>query len=317
MMRTAMMRMASIYRQNNNRLLDQWRSEIGQKTGDTTQPTFNGRFIARYDDFLDKNLVHKVYKDVKAARRFDAFAGNRLEYLAHGKEMKYYPNFLDSSPHKDRYYVPVLGAFCGPELRVPAIAFDRSCKLAEEDLVRAYLEEQNVTESVADFTCSNLEKMAQLGNWSDQRVPFHCSILKYTLNSDFPEISHLDWHYDRNSLSMTAVVSPCEQEGGTYSGGELSFAERAQETFFSGLYSKFFSTKSYIPETVKTYSYPENGCLFFENLWSEHKVNKMSLVAGESCERVLFTLFANPNLEQLMSFLSRNSDKNLVTKDRL
>ncbi|WP_448217543.1 hypothetical protein [Endozoicomonas sp. 2B-B] len=312
-----MMIQARIQPGNNNRLLDQWRAKIGQETGDTTQPTFSGRFIARYDNFLDKNLMLKVCKDAKEARSFDAFVDNRLEDLAHEKEMKYYPNFLDSSPHKDRYNVPVLGAFCSGEMLAPVIAFDRSCKLADEDQVRAYLEKKNVTESVADLTCSSLEKMAQLGNWSDQRVPFHASILKYTLNSDFPEISHLGWHYDWTSLSMLTVVSPCEQENGTYSGGELSFAERAQETFFSRLYSKFFYTPSYIPETVKTYSYPESGCFFFENLWSEHKVNKMSLVAGESCERVLFTLFANPNLEQLMSFLSRNSDKNLVTKDGL
>lgn len=199
----------TIYPQNNNRLLEQWNTKTGQEKGHTTQPPFNGRFVARCKNFFDDKLRLQVYRDAKAAKYYDLSNGNsQHEADIDDKKMSCIPNFFPGDIYKDSYLVPLLGGFSGPHLIAPIAKFDRSCRLANKDELRILLDKRNITDSVADFTLSNMEKMAQLGNWSDQEVPFFANILKYTLNSDIPEISHLGWHSDSTSLSMTAVISP-------------------------------------------------------------------------------------------------------------
>ena len=108
---------------------------------------------------------------------------------------------------------------------------------------------------------------------------------------------------------MTAVISPYKQDDGEFSGGEISFGQREQD--FKTYFGLGVTSRTVLPNTVETFSYPENGCFFFENLWSQHRVNDIQLTAGSSCERMLFSIFASPNPEQLSTFVFNNDCTNL------
>ncbi|MGO0306057.1 hypothetical protein ACTL6P_05480 [Endozoicomonas acroporae] len=286
-------------------------TDIGQMEGN-----FKGRLIISHKGCYEKNLVRQVYLDTKDLRSFNETHGP--------KEMFFNPIPRNGLSPDHCQYMELFGGTVdmGRTLKAPIVKFDKSCKLADEVEVRTRLAENNVTESMANFVCSNLEKMAALGNWSGQSVPMNARIVRYTLNSDYPEIVNIPWSPVWAPLSMTAVISPCEQKDGKYSGGDLLFAEKAPEadkapkTFFS----KFFSTVKHIPETkhlpetVKQYPYPENGCLITENVSSIATASDIKS-SGKSCQRIVFILSAYPDKQQFLSFMKENSGQNLVSKD--
>lgn len=246
------------------------------------------RFISKVDNFFDNELKLKVFKDVK--------------------KLEYFPNFLAGNDNIFR--VPILGGSKGMALESPVVVFDSSCKLENKACLKECIKIEETPESVLDFTFSSLEKMALMGNWSSQEVPVTIFFLRYKMDSDTDKVTNLEWHEDLNCLSMTAVISPYKQDDGEFSGGELSFGKRDQDfKAYSGL---GVPSRTVLLDTVKTFSYPENGCFFFENLWSQHRVNDIQLTAGNTCERMLFSIFASPNPEQLSTFLFNNAGTNLV-----
>ena len=279
---------ADITSQFNIKLREDLNNATGQMEGN-----FKGRCITRLEGCYEKNLVRQVYQDTKDLRSINE---------THGPNEKIFHPIPHNglSPNHCQYMELFGGSVnSGRVLKAPIVKFDKSCKLADEGEVRTRLAKNNVTESMANFVCSNLEKMATLGDWSGQSVPMSARIVRYTLNSDNAEIVNLPWIPDWAPLSMTSVISPCKQKDGAYSGGDLLFAEKAPETFFS----KLFSTKEHLPETVKQYPYPENGCLVSENISSIGTASDIKLVSGESCQRIVFDLSAYPNKQQFLSFM--------------
>lgn len=246
------------------------------------------RFIYKVDDFFDKELKLRVFKDVK--------------------KMEHFPNFL--AGNNNIFRVPILGGSRGIALESPVVVFDSSCKIENKEILNDFIKIKNTPKSVLDFTFSSLEKMAFMGNWSSQEIPVTSFFLRYTLNSDTDKITNMEWHEDLNCLSMTAVISPYKQDDGEFSGGEISFGQREQD--FKTYFGLGVTSRTVLPNTVKTFSYPENGCFFFENLWSQHRVNDIQLTAGSSCERMLFSIFASPNPEQLSTFVFNSDCTNLV-----
>ncbi|WP_257297328.1 hypothetical protein [Endozoicomonas sp. YOMI1] len=295
---------ATITPQDNILLREQLKIGTGQVEDHTTEPTFKGRFIASLPECFNKELLNQVYLESKKPKSIND--PNRNFF----KEMCFHPIFHNGSTFKGCEYVNLLGGTqpcdSGTELRAPLVKFDRFCKLANKDEVRIRLAKANATEAMAIFTCSILERMATLGGWSDQSVPMTARILRYTLNSGNPKIVGLPWATDPTRLSMTAVISPCEQEDGEYSGGDLLFAEKAPETS---------PAEKYLPETIKRYPYPKHGCHIVDSVFSMDTAGDMRLVKGEECHRIVVVVSAHPSKEQFISFLGKNSDKNLVDKD--
>ena len=246
------------------------------------------RFISKVDDCFSEEVRENVLRDVK--------------------EMKCVPNFL--TVNRNIFRVSIIGDSKGLGIESSVVVFDSNCKLANKGILREYLEVKETPESVMDFTCDSLEKMASTGNWFSEEIPVTVFFLRYKLDSDIPEVVNLDWHQDVNSLSMTAVISPCKQDKGEFSGGELYFAESKKDLKVDFRIDD--TEMTVLPDTIKKFSYPENGCFFFENLWSQHKVNDIQMISGTSCERVLFSVFANPDPAQLGSFLHSNAATNLV-----
>lgn len=101
-------------------------------------------------------------------------------------------------------------------------------------------------------------------------IPVLSFFMRYQLSDETPSVKNLEWHRDLNSLSMTSVISPYKQEEGEFSGGNLLFAERTKDF---AKYTDRSNSKNTVLEntvlesTVKEFSYPENGCFIFENLW--------------------------------------------------
>ncbi|MBO9492843.1 hypothetical protein J7438_01880 [Thalassotalea sp. G20_0] len=311
---------ADITSQFNIKLREDLNNATGQMEGN-----FKGRFITRLEGCYEKNLVRQVYQDTKDLRSINE---------THGPNEKIFHPIHGLSPNHCQYMDLFGGSVnSGRVLKAPIVKFDKSCKLADEGEVRTRLAKNNVTESMANFVCSNLEKMATLGNWSGQSVPMSARIVRYTLNSDNAEIVNLPWSTGWAPLTMASVISPCKQEGGKYSGGDLLFAEKVPETYFwnyfpqisSMLFSTFsnyfpqissmlFSTEKHIAETVKQYPYPENGCLITENVFSIGTASDIKS-SGKSCQRMVFILSAYPDKHQFLSFMEKNSGQNLVLKD--
>ena len=96
-------------------------------------------------------------------------------------------------------------------------------------------------------------------------IPVLSFFMRYQLSDETPSVKNLEWHRDLNSLSMTSVISPYKQEEGEFSGGNLLFAERTKD--FAKYTDRSNSKNTVLESTVKEFSYPENGCFIFENLW--------------------------------------------------
>ncbi|WP_422468405.1 hypothetical protein [Endozoicomonas sp. ALC013] len=316
----------------NTLLCNALNTDTGGEDNTTNKPEFKGRFITIVENCFEDDSMRRTYQDSVNTKSSADQNYNFLEDLA------FEPFKYNRVPLKGCEYVDLLGGRrttdLGVDLIAPYVKFDRSCKLANEDDVRTWLTDGKATESMAKFICTNLEKMATLGDWSNQEVPMFVNITRYTLNSDNPEIVNLPWSPDWAPLSMTAVISPCKQEGGKYSGGDLLFAEKAQETYLSNLFpqvssmlfstfsnffpqlsSMLFSTEKHIAETVKQYSYPENGCFITENVFSIGTASGINLDSGEACQRVVITFSAYPDKQQFLSFMEKNSGQNLLLKD--
>ena len=251
--------------------------------------TTGRRFICKVKDFFDKGLLQKASEELC--------------------EMEFEPNTLVGN--RNIFRVPLIGDIEKYGLISPIVEFDSNCKLQNSEELKKCLEQRKATEAVTELTCSSLEKMAKMGRWSKEKIPVNSFFLRYRLDEENKEVTNLQWHRDLNSLSMTAVISPCKQKEGEYSGGKLLFGERTKDP------SAYFSfggghIETTLFNTVKELSYPDHGCFFFDNLWSQHKVTDIRLTTGKSCERILFSIFANPNPDQYNSFVDNNSDFNLV-----
>lgn len=252
----------------------------------TTWPVFGQRFIANVDNFFDESLLIKVNKDLH--------------------KIKCVPNKL--AGNKNIVRVPVIGSQLPGGLLFPIISFDENCQLEEKSLEKC-LDKENTPKSIVDLVESSLKKIAFMGGWSKERIPVTSFFLRYQLNINTPNVTNLDWHRDPNSLSITTVISPRMQDGSEFSGGNLLFAERTKD---ETLYFIPPSSNSVLADTVKTFTYLDNSCFIFENLWSQHKVSDIQMVSGDSCERILFSIFTNPNPRQLESFINMNKARNLV-----
>ncbi len=255
-------------------------------------PVAGQRFICKVDDFFDEGVAQEAAKNQQ--------------------QMASVPN--PTVEGCDIVRVPLIGDLIGdfvsPRLVSPIVHFDSHYKLINREQIKDCLSGNDSPESVVDLMFSSLEKLALMGNWSKAEVPITAFFLRYKLAQNNPSITNLPWHSDINSLSMTAVISPCKQDTGELSGGELLFAERTKD-FTTYLYNSG-RHKTVVSETEKQFAYPGNGCLIFENLWSFHKVSDIKMVAGSSCERILFSIFANPSPNQLNTFFERNKALNLV-----
>ncbi|WBA82851.1 hypothetical protein [Endozoicomonas sp. GU-1] len=278
---------ADITSQFNIKLRENLNNATGQMEGN-----FKGRLIISLEGCYEKNLVHQVYQGIKDSKSVKDTHGP--------KEKVFHPARLKGLSSDHYQYMDMFGSTVdlGRTVKAPIVKFDKSCKLANEVDVRIRLAKNNATESMANFVCSNLKKMATLGNWSGQSVPMSVTIVRYTLNSDNPEIVNIPWNTGWAPLTMSSVISPCKQKEGAYSGGDLLFAET-----------------EHIPETVKQYSYPENGCIVTENVFSIGTASDIKLVSGESCQRMVVTFSAYPDKQQFLSFMEKNSGQNLLLKD--
>ncbi|WP_422446503.1 hypothetical protein [Endozoicomonas sp. ALB091] len=315
----------------NTLLCNALNTDTGGEDNTTNKPEFKGRFITIVENCFEDDSMRRTYQDSVNTKSSADQNYNFLEDLA------FEPFKYNRVPLKGCEYVDLLGGRrttdLGVDLIAPYVTFDKSCKLANEVDVRMRLAKNNATESMANFVCSNLEKMATLGNWSGQSVPMSVRIVRYTLNSDNPEIVNIPWSTGWAPLTMSSVISPCKQKDGAYSGGDLLFAEKAQETYLSNLFpqvssmlfstfsnffpqlsSMLFSTEKHIPETVKQYPYPENGCIVSENVFSIGTASDIKS-SGKSCQRMVFILSAFPDKQQFLSFMKENSGQNLVSKD--
>lgn len=254
-------------------------------------PVKGKRFITKVDNFYDVASLPKVVSDIQ---------------------------HMHSVPNSKRYTnivrVPLIGGFrIFPTyfLYAPIAHFGNHCTINNKDTFEKELRENQASDVVANFTLSSIEKMATLGGWANIEVPVAAFCIRYRLTSETSTLSGFPWHRDVNSFSMTSVITPNDQGDGSFSGGELSFAERTQD--YAAYECCDGGENTVLSHTIKTITYPYGGCLFFENLWSQHKVNDMKITSGHQCERVLFSIFANPNPDQLASFTTRNEAKNLAT----
>ncbi|WP_281647424.1 hypothetical protein [Parendozoicomonas sp. Alg238-R29] len=252
-------------------------------------PIKGKRFITKIDDVFDTETLKKVTNDITDMR---------------------------SAPNSKRYTnvvrIPLVGAFSNfptYNLVTPVTQFGEDGKIANKDNLIEWLKEKKASATVVDFTFSSIEKMASLGGWSNTTVPVAAFFIRYELKTDATQLSNFPWHRDINSLSMTSVITPCHQEHGSFAGGELFFAERTPD--YNEYNRHDGGVNTVLSHTIKKFTYPYGGCLFFENLWSQHKVNDIEMVSGHNCERTLFSIFANPNPDQLESFISKN--RNLAT----
>ncbi|WP_257263056.1 hypothetical protein [Endozoicomonas sp. ONNA2] len=297
--------------------------EAGEvKDPTSNNPTFMGRFITRIEGCFKKETLDQVYQDSKNVK---SVSDKDYDF---SKEMGFERFEISKCPIQSCESVYVFGStstymihgsnVSETSLRAPYVKFDSSCKIANQDEVTDELNRLKATESMSDFICSNMEKMATLGGWSLQEVPMVANITKYTLTSDNPGIVDLPLSSSQAPLTMTTVISPCKQGDSEYSGGDLLFAEKApQKTWFS-----YFSSiaahilgKKHIPETIKQYPYPKNGCIVTDEVYSMAAVGNTQLERGESCVRIVVNVGACPNKKQYLSFLERNSGQNLVKKD--
>ena len=259
---------------------------------------FDGqRFITKIDDCFDKKLLQEVNADIKG--------------------MECVPNVIVGNRNIMR--VPILGdlslTLSGVAIHAPVVSFDENCQIKNKRELKGYFKERKTPESVSELFEGAVENIANNGGWSKENMPVHSFFLRYQLNDETPSVKNLEWHRDLNSLSMTSVISPCKQEEGEFSGGNLLFAERTKDYTRYSDRSKSENTvleNTVLESTVKEFSYPENGCFIFENLWSQHKVSDIEKISGDSCERVLFSIFLNPEPAQLDSLVSNKKADNLA-----
>ena len=256
-------------------------------------PVSGQRFITKANDCFDKKLLQEVNADIIG--------------------MECVPNTLVGNRNIVR--VPILGEHLTTKLgdsalHAPVISFDENCQIENKGELKDYFKERKTPESVSELFEGAVENIANNGGWSKVDIPVLSFFMRYLLNDENPIVKNLEWHRDPNSLSMTSVISPCKQEEGEFSGGNLLFAERTKD--FTKYTDRSNSQNTVLENTIKEFSYPENGCLMFENLWSHHKVADIEKVSGDSCERVLFSIFANPEPAQFDSLISNNKANNLA-----
>ena len=257
---------------------------------------FDGqRFITKIDDCFDKKLLQEVNADIKG--------------------MECVPNVIVGNRNIMR--VPLLGdlslTLSGVAIDSPVVSFDENYQIKNKRELKDYFKKRKTPESVSELFEGAVENIANNSGWSRVNMPVHSFFLRYQLNDETPSVKNLEWHRDLNSLSMTSVISPRKQEEGEFSGGNLLFAERTKDfTKYSDRSNSKNLENTVLESTVKEFSYPENGCLIFENLWSQHKVSDIEKISGDSCERVLFSIFMNPEPAQLDSLVSNKKADNLA-----
>ncbi len=153
---------------------------------------------------------------------------------------------------------------------------------------------KQVTGKLKQLALAGLTKMSRVANWQSCEVPVTCFVLKYPLGVARPKQSGFPWHYDINSLTLTCVLNEPIDERGSFSGGELMFAERKKGHVVN-------PQIGIANETVQEFKYQPYSGLMFENLWSIHKVNDIVFnTESENIEgcRYLFSIFANPTPKQ-------------------
>jgi len=248
------------------------------------------RFAMSVQDVFSEDVLEKANSDISKHPKID---GNRSN--VHTLDTKSgYPYFYSFEP----------------------VTFDERGHLDDWSQLRK-IHLSSSTKSIDALAKEAIEKMSVMVSWKNQTISMNINILLYVLSEQFPNVTNMPWHQDPNTLTMTTVFTPHQQNELGFSGGDLCFAAGDRnKTFNYGLRKTGFEYSNHREDTIQSYTYPYNGGFIFDNIGTCHKVsdihpNNPKSIKSFVAERRLFTIFANPNIEEVEEIALNHSSDNL------